>query len=154
MFEMISQVSSWTSYSEIVRKGSVLVNFECWNNRCFFLLLVPVFHICIMNIYYLYNGELLIYILVLFNKQKLNTRKQNLRSATKKLKEKEKSRGKQMQKKCVYNLKQGSRVDIKVEGIKVSMSVLLAFLLTYILPEIFDRNTCTKNDIFLLSFLS
>lgn len=33
MFEMISQVSSWASDSEIVRKGSMGVIFECWNNR-------------------------------------------------------------------------------------------------------------------------
>jgi len=34
-----------------------------------------------MSLYYLYNGDLLIYILGLFSKQKLNTRKRNPRSA-------------------------------------------------------------------------
>ena len=34
-----------------------------------------------MSLYYLYNGDLLIYILGLFSKQKLNTRKGNSRSA-------------------------------------------------------------------------
>ena len=34
-----------------------------------------------MSLYYLYHGDLLIYILGLFSKQKLNTRKRNPRSA-------------------------------------------------------------------------
>ena len=34
-----------------------------------------------MSLHYLYNGDLLIYILGLFSKQKLNTRKGNSRSA-------------------------------------------------------------------------
>ena len=34
-----------------------------------------------MSLHYLYNGDLLIYILGLFSKQKLNTRKRNARNA-------------------------------------------------------------------------
>lgn len=98
-------VFSWPSYSESVGEGPVLVIFECWSGRCFFLLLVPVFHICMLSIYYFHNGGLLIYTLVLLNKQKLNTKETCKKSTvTKKLKEK-KFKRQIGAKKCTYNLK-------------------------------------------------